>query len=319
MGIDRMRAGGHSGVPACSGQDLVVQALQGGATAQGFSKKNDDKIKIAICLKKKPIGGRNRVRSSSTLAPVVATDTPTDASVLPTASLVQKKHKVDMDKWSQRGKTPTEVKRTAQGKPICILCKRKFANVKKLRQHEKLSPLHKQNLLKKKLQQLKTDQKKSLPKIKADTNDTLSMEYRDRAKERRSMYGPESASLGISPGALNSEAVACTVEMGPSLTNARLVTAVETITPSQNLGETNIGNQLLQKLGWTKGSSLGRSNGTTGGMEMMDPNGKNEGNKGSSTTMAAADKLKQDWERIESLATGGGGNGNGNGRGNRRY
>lgn len=328
-GIDGMRAGGHSAASACMGQDLVVQALQGGAAAQGISKKNDDKNKIAICLKKKPPGGRGKVRSSSVSTPIVPADTPTDASALPPTSQVQKKHRVDMEKWSQRGKethnstdaaqkdgsnaictiaddtsnsTSTEVKRTAQGKPICVLCKRKFGDVKKLRQHEKLSPLHKRNLLM--VQQKKANRIESHPSSKVDANDTLSVEYRDRAKERRSMYGPESAS-GTSPGPLNSESVVPTVEMGPSLTNARVVTDVETITPSQCLGETNIGNQLLQKLGWTKGSSLGRNGVVTDGVETIDPNGKNEDSRGISTT-TIADKLKQDWERIETLAGGGG-------------
>ena len=83
------------------------------------------------------------------------------AGTLPQA---HKKHAKDMTKWSERGKEmrdddvdatktqqqpATATKATASGQPICVLCRRKFANVDKLRQHEKLSTLHKENLAKK--------------------------------------------------------------------------------------------------------------------------------------------------------------------------
>merc|ERR1711957_336735 len=108
------------------------------------------------------------------------------------------------------------------------------------------------------------------------------------------MYGTETLSSVTTPSVL-------TVEAGPSITNARVVTAVETVTPSQSLGESNIGNQLLQKLGWTKGSSLGRNAVTSGGTEPGAPTDETSVSH-ESTSNTAADKLKKDWERIESLA-----------------
>ena len=80
--------------------------------------------------------------------------------------------------------------------------------------------------------------------------------------------------------------------MGPSLDKARTVTTTEQLTPDQNLGESNVGNKLLQKLGWKSGASLGRkedsisSNTEVNSAKMMDK----------------LDKLKQDWERIETIA-----------------
>lgn len=35
--------------------------------------------------------------------------------------------------------------KTTRGKPACLLCKRKFADLEKLKQHVEISPLHQQN------------------------------------------------------------------------------------------------------------------------------------------------------------------------------
>jgi len=231
--------GGENGALAgdkvtLSGQDLIVQALQGGAASHGNMKK-DEKKKIAICLKTKTSGGKNNAKS------IMNKDKTNATSTLLASSRTEKKHNADIEKWVKRGKeaqdssdttkvndrasedaiTPadtckkvsTEVKTTTSGKPICLLCRRKFADIKKLRQHEKLSALHKENLLK---QKKKTEQSDKITN-KANTSDITSTEYRDRAKERRSMYGVETLSSVTSPSILN-------VESGPSLTNARVVT-----------------------------------------------------------------------------------------------
>jgi hypothetical protein len=41
-----------------------------------------------------------------------------------------------------------EIKKTANGEPICVICKRKFPTIEKLRLHESKSELHKSNLAK---------------------------------------------------------------------------------------------------------------------------------------------------------------------------
>lgn len=319
-----------------SGQDLVVQALQGGTSNR---KKIDFKNKIAICLKKKPSGGKSGLSSSMSSKPTVASvdDSSNTMASLPSSHL-QKKHKADMEKWSQRGKQTREpsdnagkdisvtgnpsdenesvrcvtaignventsegknskpkikVKTTVCGKPICVLCKRKFSDIDKLRQHEKLSSLHKKNLAKKKLQR-KNIEENNTTATPIEINN--SAEYRDRAKERRRMLNQTSSSTV--PNLLS---VAAITE-GPSLTKARVVTTTETVTPGKILGESNIGNQLLQKLGWKKGSSLGRTG-------AMDNNPDNIITTDGVTVMgdssAVTNKLKEDWERIESLAGGG--------------
>jgi RNA-binding protein 5/10 len=67
-------------------------------------------------------------------------------------------------------------------KLACLLCSRQFKTAEKLHQHERVSPLHADNLKKPEL--VETARKK-LPK----KND----EYRDRAKERREAFGPGTA------------------------------------------------------------------------------------------------------------------------------
>ena len=178
-----------------------------------------------------------------------------------------KKHEADMEKWSERQvekkqqqSQPEESKqqqvaKTAKGEPICLLCKRKFPNLEKLQYHERVSKLHKDNL------------------AKAAVAAEKQQEYVDRAAQRRIMYGPESSS-----GATRT----------PTTTTVETTTSVEEkqqqpVRPQDNLGESNIGNQMLQKLGWKDGESLGRGNG------------------GSSSS-----KVVQDWERIESIAEQGG-------------
>ncbi len=68
--------------------------------------------------------------------------------------------------------------------------------------------------------------------------------------------------------------------MAPSLEQAREVEISEAIRPEDHLGTANIGNKMLQKLGW-KGGSLGR-----------------KGNFDSGTNYG----LKKDWEIIEKAA-----------------
>jgi hypothetical protein len=99
------------------------------------------------------------------------------------------------------------------------------------------------------------------------------IDYRDRATERRKMYETDpNTKWTVAP-----PVDVTLVTDAPSLTKARTVTSTEAVTPNQMLNETNIGNKMLQKLGW-KGGSLGT--------------GKVNGNN----------HLKQDWERIETLA-----------------
>ena len=197
------------------------------------------------------------------------------------ATLPNKKHANNMNVWSERVKEMRDedtcnedpskkVKTTASGQPICVLCRRKFATVEKLQQHEKLSALHKENLAKKAAADAATAAKKT--QQEADT-------YRDRSKERRNMYGSHVASSSSHAEALLAHS------LGSSSSSADRTKPTEIIRPEDTLNnDTNVGNKLLQKMGWKSGEALGRD-------------AANEN---------ARSKLKNDWERIESLAQTGG-------------
>ena len=127
--------------------------------------------------------------------------------------------------------------KTKGGQPICPWCRRKFLDLPHLQRHEERSAVHKINV--------------------AKWNERKDRDYRDRAWERRLLHGPETPVLAV-------------VEQSAAV-------ATDVVLPQDTLGEGNIGNKMLQKLGWKSGKSLGR----TGG----GPN-----------------QLEKDWDRIESLA-----------------
>ena len=257
--------------------------------------KNTDKKKIAICLKTKPGTFSSEIHTPPLDPHPVLQKKGLEEKVNPKKSTQIKKHKADIEKWSLRVKeinedsaeqerivintntnSPTKhdaknskVVLTAKGKPVCMLCRRKFATVEKLKQHEELSDLHKENL----------EKKRTGEPRKVGCNGLQNAAYRDRAKERRSLYGSDKPVVSV-----NQEN---NIVVGPSLTKARTVSTTEVVNPDEILGDKNIGNKLLQKLGWKQGL-LGR-----------DPNGKNDSANSQSSVSV---KLKQDWERIESIA-----------------
>mmetsp|Transcript_340 Transcript_340/g.762 ORF Transcript_340/g.762 Transcript_340/m.762 type:complete len:378 (-) Transcript_340:442-1575(-) len=221
-----------------------------------------------------------------------------------------KKHAKDMDKWSERVRemrdetdakcdvvpppSSKKIKTTASGQPICVLCRRKFPTLEKLRQHEKLSALHKENLAKKAAKD--ADAAAARKKRTESSADT----YRDRTKERRLMHG---GSLGANPDSTSSHAEAL---LAHSLNNNGNSSAerkvAEAIRPEDTLNnDANVGNKLLQKLGWKSGETLGRTNGNLNADGMAGGNGGGAGRKDD-----VASNLRSDWERIESLALRGG-------------
>eukprot|EP00547_Thalassionema_nitzschioides_P002468 CAMPEP_0194203860 /NCGR_PEP_ID=MMETSP0156-20130528/3519_1 /TAXON_ID=33649 /ORGANISM="Thalassionema nitzschioides, Strain L26-B" /LENGTH=291 /DNA_ID=CAMNT_0038929705 /DNA_START=643 /DNA_END=1519 /DNA_ORIENTATION=- len=168
-------------------------------------------------------------------------------------SKAKKEHNENIDRWSERGREKRgkdQTVRTKDGKPVCLLCKRKFGSIEKLDRHEELSSLHKLNLS-------KYSQRKNI------TEDRAEAHYRDRALERRVLHGPDE--MGLTKIKRPAE---------------KLVHDYALSAPQENLGESNLGNQMLQKLGWKEGSNIGR-------------NITNDSSKAG---------LEKEWERIEKLA-----------------
>ncbi|XP_060515773.1 RNA-binding protein 5-like [Cylas formicarius] len=120
-------------------------------------------------------------------------------------------------------------------KLICNLCKRQLGSVEALQKHAKMSALHKQNLEARRKK--KSDQSNSGGKIV----------YRDRAKERRMKYGDPD-------------------EPQPSKLKEKYLKALSADMPATSasvvepIGSENVGNRLLQKMGWTEGQGLGKLN-----------------------------------------------------------
>lgn len=126
-------------------------------------------------------------------------------------------------------------------KLTCMLCKRAFASKEVLSKHLKMSDLHRENMQKYKLQQ-----------GILDIEQPNALQYRDRAKERRAKYGE------ADPPPVNKSKERYNREMEKQASIVQTYQA--TTVASQPISESNIGNKLLQKMGWKAGSGLGKSN-----------------------------------------------------------
>ncbi|GFR82439.1 RNA-binding protein 5 [Elysia marginata] len=115
-------------------------------------------------------------------------------------------------------------------KLACLLCKRQFQSKEILSKHTQVSELHKQNL-------------ESLMKTKSAAA-AGKIEYRDRAKERRLKYGAP-------------EPPAPRERRRPGDDPEPVMFEQPT---KEGIGGENIGNKLLQKMGWSQGQGLGKAN-----------------------------------------------------------
>ncbi|CAJ1925980.1 unnamed protein product [Cylindrotheca closterium] len=120
-----------------------------------------------------------------------------------------------------------KIRWTKKGQPICMLCKRKFQSVEKLRSHERDSEMHKQNVVK------LEEARQAVLKRKESQAGT----YTDRAQRRRDLHGIE--------GGLNAPSASRIGDPTEAMEPATV--------PNDTLGSDNIGNQLLRKMGWQEG------------------------------------------------------------------
>ena len=198
------------------------------------------------------------------------------------ATKVQKEQIANLEKWSERQQEVksewdvtasidklSSIRKTAEGKPVCMLCKRKFPTMDKLKLHEEKSALHKENLEKQRKEE--EERKQVAAKGKAATK--VGSGYVDRAAQRRDMYGPDHV-FAPSLTATDED-----VKDAAPITNA--VAEKSTLNEDPLCATKNIGHQMLQKMGF---------------------NGKNLG-RGTEQQQVQQAALAQDWERIESLAS----------------
>uniref|UniRef100_A0A4W4EN07 RNA binding motif protein 5 n=1 Tax=Electrophorus electricus TaxID=8005 RepID=A0A4W4EN07_ELEEL len=156
-------------------------------------------------------------------------------------------------------------------KMACLLCRRQFPNKDALIRHQQLSDLHKQNL------EVHRRSKLSEAELEELERKETEMKYRDRAAERREKYGiPE-------PPAPKKR----------KFTQPTPVVNYEQPT-KDGLNSDNIGNKMLQAMGWKEGKGLGRNQqGITAPIEaQLRTKGAGLGTKGSNYTLSASDTYK---------------------------
>uniref|UniRef100_A0A6I8SW00 RNA-binding protein 5 n=1 Tax=Xenopus tropicalis TaxID=8364 RepID=A0A6I8SW00_XENTR len=154
-------------------------------------------------------------------------------------------------------------------KLACLLCRRQFPNKDALTRHQQLSDLHKQNL------EVYRRSKMSEQELEALELKEREAKYRDRAAERREKYGipepPEPKRKRFDPTVVNYEQ------------------------PTKDgIDNSNIGNKMLQAMGWKEGSGLGRkSQGITAPIQaQVRMRGAGLGAKGSSYGVNTSDSYK---------------------------
>ncbi|XP_046706709.1 RNA-binding protein 5 isoform X2 [Silurus meridionalis] len=165
-----------------------------------------------------------------------------------------------------------EDKLTDWKKMACLLCRRQFPSKEALIRHQQLSDLHKQNLEVHRRSKLTEAELEELERKETE------MKYRDRAAERREKYGiPE-------PPAPKKRKF---TQPAPVVVNYEQPT-------KDGLNSDNIGNKMLQAMGWKEGKGLGRNQqGITAPIEaQMRTKGAGLGTKGSNYTLSASDTYK---------------------------
>ncbi|KAI5284831.1 hypothetical protein KEM55_000897, partial [Ascosphaera atra] len=116
----------------------------------------------------------------------------------------------------------------------CYLCMRQFKNTADINRHERLSDLHRSNL------QNEAAVARALHKLSKQRPAQQSTEYRDRAKERRQVFGSSKTSKTTKP--LPAAVAAAKRSRSPEPAKQPVMSK---------------GASLLGKMGWSQGSGLG--------------------------------------------------------------
>uniref|UniRef100_A0AAZ3RHC4 RNA binding motif protein 5 n=1 Tax=Oncorhynchus tshawytscha TaxID=74940 RepID=A0AAZ3RHC4_ONCTS len=143
-------------------------------------------------------------------------------------------------------------------KMACLLCLRQFPGKDALLRHQQLSDLHKQNL------EIHRRSKLSEAQLEELERKEMELKYRDRAAERRDKYGPPAPTVNYEQ-------------------------------PTKDgLTSDNIGNKMLQAMGWQEGKGLGRNQqGITAPISAsLRTKGTGLGIKGSNYELSASDTYK---------------------------
>merc|ERR1719264_710907 len=129
---------------------------------------------------------------------------------------------------------PSDEQLTDWGKMACLLCQRQFPTKEKLQKHNKVSDLHKQNLA-----EHHRKFAAALPAAAEDDSLAQTLQYRDRAKERRQKFGADDAPK---PNRLKEKYLRAVDHMESSM-----VERAGGVDGKQKIGSDNKGNKMLQK------------------------------------------------------------------------
>ncbi|KAK7909670.1 hypothetical protein WMY93_014354 [Mugilogobius chulae] len=160
---------------------------------------------------------------------------------------------------------------TDWSKLVCLLCRRQFPTKEAILRHQQLSDLHKQNLEIQRRTRLSETELEELERREAE------LKYRDRAAERREKYGvPE-------PPAPKKK-----FKKHPQLPQSYEQPTKDGLTSD------NIGNKMLQAMGWQEGKGLGRHQQgiTTPIAASLRTKGTGLGVKGAAYELSASDTYK---------------------------
>ncbi|XP_033994481.1 RNA-binding protein 5-like [Trematomus bernacchii] len=170
--------------------------------------------------------------------------------------------------------TDVEGEITDWKKMVCLLCQRQFPNKDTLLRHQQLSDLHKQNMEIQRRSKLTEDQLEELEWKETE------WKYRDRAAERREKYGVPEPPTPKKKKVFKPPAQYSTVDYEQPT--------------KDGLTNDNIGNKMLQAMGWQEGKGLGRhQQGITAPISAsLRTKGTGLGIKGSSYELSASDTYK---------------------------
>ncbi len=146
----------------------------------------------------------------------------------------------------------------------CLLCQRKFKSIDTLHRHESESQLHRDNLTNAEVcrqgvtrhVESKADgssQPDHSSASRAPSSHSLPFPYRDRASERRAVFGADT------PSQQSDSNKRPKVSDGPSSTPSASAMAETTpqSAPEKPIDSDNVGSKLLAMMGWSQGQGLG--------------------------------------------------------------
>ncbi|KAJ1032986.1 hypothetical protein NDA16_000265 [Ustilago loliicola] len=150
-----------------------------------------------------------------------------------------------------------------QARIACLLCQRKFKSLDTLHRHQTESQLHRDNLANldtcrqavvRKIEALSEAQAGGTEQASSSTSQAseATPSYRDRASERRAVFGADTPTKSSTPSNSTKVFEAPKAISAPNATEDSPQSA-----PEKPLGSDNIGSKLLAMMGWTQGQGLG--------------------------------------------------------------